>query len=305
VVAPVTGAGATGTGRFLLDTSACPELPEPAIRRLVAIEVGELLVEGGDARELDRITIRCDAGTARVAAAAASSPRAVARDLALRDFPGDAGPRALALAGLEALAALSPAVRARMETRQSAARPSPAVVVSAPPPTPPEPSLRFGLAFVRRAFLAENRVAAWGGRVEVEKAIAERGHLALDAEIDRTETSLPLGNASALLGSVGAFVGLRAGAGRVAGTLSLGARAGVARLGGAPGTGSTLVGTSVYRPWAGPAVAARACLGLGPIALAAFIESGVAARGAEGLVEGETVVAVSGAWLAGGAAILY
>lgn len=304
-VAPATGARAAGTGKFLLDTSACPGLPQPAIRRLVAIEVGELLVEAGDAGELDRITIRCDAGTARVTAAAGVSTRVVARDLALRDFPGDAGPRALALAGLEALAALSPAVRARMETRQAASRPPPEVVVSAAPPTSPEPSLRFGLAFVRRVFLAESGAAAWGARFEVGRAIGERGHAALDLEIDRTEISLSVGGASALLASAGAFVGLRGGAGRVAGSLSLGARAGVARLAGAPASGSTLVGTSVYRPWAGPAVVARALVALGPVALAAFVEGGLAARGADGLVEGETAIAVSGVWLAGGAGIFY
>ena len=86
--------------------------------------------------------------------------------------------------------------------------------------------------------------------------------------------------------SAGAFGGLRAAGARLAGSLSLGARVGLASLEGTPAGGAGATGATALRPWWGPAIAARGWLRTGPIGFVAAIEVGVAARGARGLADG-------------------
>jgi hypothetical protein len=126
-----------------------------------------------------------------------------------------------------------------------------------------------------------------------------------DVEVAGARTTVTLGEASALLMSAGAFGGLRAAGARVAGSLSLGARFGLAALDGTPAGGSAARGGSALRPWFGPALAARGWLRAGAIGIIATLEAGVTARGAHGLADGKTILAVDGGWLVGGIGVRF
>jgi len=87
--------------------------------------------------------------------------------------------------------------------------------------------------------------------------------------------------------------------------LSLGARVGLASLEGTPAGGAGATGATALRPWWGPAIAARGWIRTGPIGFVAAIEAGIAARGARGLADGATVLAVEGAWLLAGLGVRF
>jgi len=109
----------------------------------------------------------------------------------------------------------------------------------------------------------------------------------------------------AVLLSLGGLWGVRAARGRVAGSLSGGARLGIARLEGTPAGGPGVTGASAMRPWWGPMLSARGALGLGAVSLVLSLEVGITARGAEGLAGGATVLAIDGAWLTIGAGLRF
>jgi hypothetical protein len=98
--------------------------------------------------------------------------------------------------------------------------------------------------------------------------------------------------------SAGLFAGPRAAGTRAAGSLALGARCGLASLEGMPTGGSGASGGRALRPWWGPAIGARGWIRAGAVGVAGVIEAGVTARGAQGLADGATVLAVDGAWVA-------
>jgi hypothetical protein len=303
-------------GTVALDTAACPAISEAAIRRIVGIEIGDLLAAPGDATTADanRLAMICEGGAARLEARGAGSDQPVERVLRLADFPGDAAPRALALAGVEMLAALDPAVRERIHIRQSpAAPPAPTPL----PPAPPSASasaahadssvapVGIAISAVRRDFLGAGNVGGWGGRVDVDRGLGDLFTLGADVEVAGARTTVTLGEASALLVSAGAFGGLRATGARVAGSLSLGARFGLASLDGTPAGGSGATGGSALRPWWGPALAARGWLRAGAVGFVAMIEGGLAVRGAQGLADGSTILAVDGGWLVAGIGVRF
>jgi len=222
----------------------------------------------------------------------------VDRTFRLDDFPGDVAPRALALAGLELLAARSPAVRARLQARQEPG--------SLPPPAPPEPeaapalrprNLRLGLAGSWRTFFVEQGISVWGGQAQLAWDIGHRWYLAADADASGARRDAGIGETSAVLVSGGAAFGLRAGTREWAGTLGLGARVGMARLAGSTSE-SNVDATSVVRPWGGPLASAGVVAGFGAFALSLTAEAGYSLFTAEGLSNGASVLAVGGAWAA-------
>ena len=245
----------------------------------------------------------CQEGVARLAARGAGGGQPIERELRLAEFPGDAAPRALALAGVEMLAALDPAVRERIQIRQSPA--------AAPAPEPPARADRsvaavgIAISAVRREFLGSEGFGGWGGRIDLDRGFGQRFVVGIDVEMDGGSTTVALGEARALLVSAGAFGGLRAAGARLAGSLSLGARVGLASLEGTPAGGAGATGGQALRPWWGPAIAARGWIRTGPIGFVAAIEAGVAARGARGLADGSTVLAVEGAWLLAGLGVRF
>ena len=302
-VATAGAAAQAAQATVALDTAACPAIPEAAIRRIVGIELGDLLAESGDVPVGgNRLAMICQEGVARLAARGAGDGQPIERELRLAEFPGDAAPRALALAGVEMLAALDPAVRARIQIRQS-----PAAAAPAPPARADRSLVAAGIAIsaVRREFLGGGGFGGWGGRIDLDRGFSGRFVVGIDVEMDGGSTTVALGEASALLVSAGAFGGLRAAGARVAGSLSLGARVGLASLEGTPAGGAGATGGQVLRPWWGPAIAARGWLRTGPIGFVAALEAGVAARGARGLADGVTVLAVDGAWLLAGLGVRF
>jgi hypothetical protein len=274
-----------------LDVDACAEVPELALRQIVSIEIGDLLApRGGDApRNGYRLTARCIGRSAHLEARAVERTDGLERTLSLDDFPGDAAPRALALAGIEMLAALDPAVRARVEAKSAS-------------DAPPLATDGFALALsgVYRAFFGTAGATGWGGRAGLDW---RRGAeiLAVDLEIDRASSTIALGETRAWLASVGLFGGVALGGERAGCLLAAGARAGVARLSGEPAPGANLVGDSVTRPWWGPAVAARLWMGGARIAALLSVEAGWVVHGAQGLAGGTTAIAVEGGWAMVGA----
>src|ERR1035438_6996654 len=109
------------SGHVELEVEGCPTVPTAAVRRVLGIEIGDLLLEPstGEVQDVDRLIIRCAGNFAAVEATGISGGAATERILRLDDFPGDAAPRALALLGVELLAARSAAVRERILRRRT------------------------------------------------------------------------------------------------------------------------------------------------------------------------------------------
>ena len=118
----------------------CPALFEQEMRDILAIELGELLLAPSEPprTELNVLEIACERVRARVRAEAPHADRVVERALLLDEFPGDAAPRAVALAGVEALSAVNPTLSERLLARQRAvpAKPPPTADAAAAPASP-------------------------------------------------------------------------------------------------------------------------------------------------------------------------
>jgi hypothetical protein len=303
--------GAEASGRVVLEVRACPDAPADSVRRIVGIEIGDLLVGVGEPvpAASDRLTIRCAGGLAWVEAAGDARAKPVDRTLRLDDFPGDAAPRALALAGIEVLAALSPAVRKRLAARQnvtpSPAQERPRLRETAQAAFQGEPSTQIGAAALWRTFLVAGGMSAWGGRVEVESRIARWWNLGFDIEAAGSRGHSRLGEASGLLLSGGAFVGARMGGARLGGAFVLGGRMGLTRMAGDTGGDVAVAAERVTRPWGGPAACLRAHGGLGPTELTLTAEVGRSLFAAEGLADSSTVLAASGSWVAVSLGVAY
>jgi hypothetical protein len=285
--------------RVVLELGGCPEVSAPALRRIVGIEIGDLLVSPNEpvSGDTDHLAIACTGAVAHVRAEGPGRPRQLERALPLDDFPGDAAPRALALAAIEMLAALSPDVRERIEARQRPRAPTPVPVTMAPTP-PRGPSWLASASGVRRAFLLAHGASAWGARLGLEHGLGARWELGADGELVSGTTTSSLGTLTTTLASAGAFVGVHGGGPHVAGGLALGGRVGGAWLAGHPtDPGATTQGRA-SRPWGGPLVAARLRGTLGPLALQLGAELGFALGSAKGSVEDVTAVTVGGPWLA-------
>jgi cysteine-rich repeat protein len=141
--------------RVVLAITGCPADAEPAIRRMVGLEIGDLLADAGEAAEADHLAVFCTDAWARLEVSGSGRPRQVDRILGLHDFPADAVPRVLALAGVEMLAALSPTVRRRVET--GAAVQEPEESARAPVMQPTAPAVwRADVSAVWHGFPGEN-----------------------------------------------------------------------------------------------------------------------------------------------------
>jgi hypothetical protein len=321
-------AAAVGEGptRVEIDATRCPSVSAAEIRRIVDIELGQ---PPPPAAELARpsaatsaagdtalLSVICaDAGTV-VRVRAAGKAETAERPLPLQAFPGDAAPRALALAGIELLATMDATVRDRIEAARTTARPPPGLatpttptsrnVVSRTPVSSSPPSISFGAAIVRREFLRTAGLGGWGGRFDLVRDAGQRLRLLGDLEVVRASHPSDLGDAQAFLISAGVFAAARAvPATHVLWSIALGARAGLARLSGAPAQDSGAVASSVWRPWWGPAVSARVTLGDARLAGMASLEIGLTARSAEALAGTTTVLVLGGPWLSAAAGVQF
>ena len=294
--ASAQGIGPGGSDRVSLDVEACPTVSAEAVRHILGIEIGDLLLEENQSSPAasHRLTIRCAGNVAWVEAAGEGGADPVDRTLRLDAFPGDAAPRVLALAGLELLAARSPAVRARMHS-EPAAPPLPAGTLEVN--RQPRGILRVGLAGTWRRFFVGQGVSAWGGQAQLGWSL-DRWHLAADLEASGASRDVSLGETSALLLSGGAAFGLVSGAGSRFLTLALGGRLGMARLAGNAADSANVISSAVVRPWGGPMVRLGFMGMLERWAVVVTVEAGRSLFTAEAQSENTTVLAVDGTWVA-------
>lgn len=309
-----------GSSPRLVLQAACGEREE-AVRAAVAVEVGDLLLERGAvlaAADInDRLSLTCAGTVASIEAQAAYAATPLRRTIDLGAFPPDAAARALALAGLETLAEVSPVVQERLQrrlhdrARAVAAKTTPVVEPPVPPPAgaaaapvtaaPRRAVVTPALAATWRRFAHAHGASLWGAQAGVERTVGERWNGGLDLDLGIGRRTTALGTVDIRTLSLGAFWEARARRGRFTGLMGVGGRAGLVNLSGHATDDAVVAGESVVRAWVGPALRARVTVGGGMWVAIAAVEGGVAVYGAEGVVNGDTAVVLRGPWLAIGA----
>jgi hypothetical protein len=312
---PLAAAEPAREQKVALAVSACPASFEAPLRRILALELGALLDESRSAasRELESIEIACEVESARITARSRGGVEVVHDELRFDAFPGDAAPRAVGLAALEALRAADPTLTERIEASrakaESVATPSAAGSARRAIPAPPardeqaEPSRRQSQAFVRvtlgglvRSFLGEPATTSAGARLELSRRFSAPWDAGLDLDATFARRTVSLGTVHATLLSTAAWFGPRAGNSTWSATAGVGARVGLALLRGAPHDAAR--GRDSTRPVAGPLLVARGDGAIGALALALGLEGGLVLAGAEGLAEGRPVTGFKGGWVA-------
>jgi hypothetical protein len=302
-VAAAEESSPVGEGRVQLEVEACAAVPAAVVRRVVSVEIGDLLLDdaGGEPGAAERLIIRCAGNFASVEARGPSGEAPTERLRRLDDFPGDAAPRALALLGVELLAARSAAVRERILRRQVGASPAvPAVVITpAAPPGPAAREMRIGVAGVWRSFLQQAGASAFGGRLEVGTGATRRGLLTGDIELAvGSKDVINVGQTTASLLSSGVAFRLYAGRDRLRGEVGLGGRIGLVWESGSSADPAQVSASSFVRPWGGPMLNASLVTTLGHLALMMGGEAGWSLSSIDELAAGATAIAVRGPWVA-------
>lgn len=294
------GAERERTPEVGLTVEDCSEPFESALRRILRIELGDLLDEGRPSAERDWLEIRCRGQAADIRARSRRGDQIVENNQGLDAFPGDAAPRAAALAAIEALGAIGPSLSERIEARQGGERLAPRSArqrTSAPSPVGERPGwTQFGIAGTTRLFLAKPGLLAWGGRVEAVRRLSLPVTLGIDLEGAWARRRVDLGELTARLLSSALWAAVSRGGSAFSGSLGVGGRLGLSELAGTPGS-SDVRGHRVVRGWAGPMLVARIDAGAGALAAAAALETGFASAGAEGLSGSDSALVVRGGWL--------
>ncbi len=322
-LAPAATVRAAEPGRsaeILLEVRACPEPFEVSLRRILAIELGGLLDEGKGppSPSADSMLVACESETARIAARSARG-EVVHNDVRFDAFPGDAAPRAVALAALEALRAVDPSLAERIvaERAKSSAPEPEAKPATRPRATPsstrdgarvraaarsvtPRAFTRVVVGGMARWFLGEPSTLAAGGRLELSRRFASPWDAGVDVDGALARRRVALGSVEGRLLSTAAWFGARAGGVAWSVTGGLGGRLGLVLLNGVPGR-SLARGSRSTRAWGGPALSLRTDGSLGSVALSALVEGGLAAAGAEGLAGGVPVIGFTGGWVSASA----
>jgi hypothetical protein len=293
-----------------LHVSACDPAFAAELRRIVRLELGGLLDEGpaGEVGSHAQLEVRCEPELARVSAHDARSAQRTNNDLRFDAFPGDAAPRAIALAAVEALRAVDPTLSVRIEAQRTAAVAD--VRPTRPPPAPSaEPTAavsaavrarawtRIVLGPVVRHFTSEPQTTLWGARVELSRRSSMPLDYGFDLEGVLHERNVDLGAVDLRLLSTAAWIGWRAGREHWSFTGGVGGRLGLAQLEGSSAD-PTVQARQTARLWAGPLAVVRGDAAFGAFSLGLVTEAGWAVAGAEGLSGGTPVVGVRGAWLA-------
>lgn len=276
--------------RVEITTAFCPAESEEAIRRVARVEIGNLLFDENlpPPAALDRIIVACRDDLVSLQLSPRSGQARVGRQVRLHDFPADSQPRVIALAALELLATVSPAVQRRIELRETAS-----------PEAPPAPTPLRVLAFgVQRSFFASGGLATWGAGIKTEVDLWQRFGISVDVEGGGDRGSVEFGRVTSYVGSAGALLDVRRGFGDFVARGGLGGRLGIARLRGEPTPDPDVSGRTLVRPWGGPVANAQLQWGRRWFSLALGLEAGFAALGARGIAQQSTAAAASGAWLA-------
>jgi hypothetical protein len=296
-------AGSATQGRVQLEVAGCPGVPAADVWQVLHVEIGDLLLDPSEreARDADRLLIRCAGNFASVEAIGAAGGPPTERILPLDDFPGDAAPRALALLGAELLAARSAAVRERILRRQAGgpAPAGPAPVAARPGPAPDQREARLGLSGVWRTFAAQDGASVWGGRLGAGVPASKRGILAGDLELAAGRREVPaVGRVTVWLLSAAATVGLRAGSRRWRASLGLGGRVGLVRESGDSADPARISSATFVRPWGGPMLSAVLSGGGGRLGFTIAGEAGWSLSSVQEVAGGATAQTVRGPWLA-------
>ena len=287
------GGTATVDGHFSFSLQACPQVSAASVRRILDIEIGDLLLaeSEGVSPDRDRLTVRCVGKFAWIQAARKAGAPLFEQIVNLDAFPGDAAPRALALAGLELLASLNAVVRERIENiRQE--RP-------APPSTPRVEATHetsIGLAGAWRVFPSGPGPSLWGGQLQASSALG-RWLVAADLEATGARAQVDgVGGTSALLLSGSAAMGVQGRLGHFRGSFGVGGRFGYARLAGTSADPTGVTGRTVWHPWGGPLASATAQGRWGRFAFTLRAEVGRSVSTIEGLANEATALAIRGTW---------
>jgi hypothetical protein len=303
----------SGNGRFVLDVTQCPKSLTEGARRFIGIEVGDLLYEDAARAPAgaDTLTIRCSGNLAVIEAAGVNDAAPLEKIFNLEDFPGDAAPRALALASLELMAVRNSTVRERIDNNRNATQPEPKPVAMKPsapatatPVTQPRKSAasstetRVGLAAVGRMFPAKHGPLLWGGQLQTSTVFDRLWRFSADGELSAGENKVSLGRTRALLLTGGATLGMQGRRGVFDAGVGLGARLGVVRLSGSPADSTQVAAATVWRPWGGPLLAAGLSASFGRVALTLAAETGLPLLEPQGQAGNTTAIALDGPWAA-------
>jgi len=303
---------------------ACSAPFETALRRMLAIELGELLDDAPaeNASNRESIEITCEAEQARISARSVAGDQISHNDLRFDAFPSDAAPRAMALAALEALRAVDPALTERLAAQQAeaAANATSNKPAGAPPSNPPvaaaekpaaaapaakfAPSptsaaravIRLTLGAGARHFVAAPATTLMGIRLELSRRFSAPLDAGLDLDGALGRHQVTLGTVEARLLSSAAWLAARAGSGDWSVSAGFGGRVGLLALEGAPSLAAR--GHHVLRPLAGPLLMVRADGSVGSLGLGVVGEGGYALAGAQGLAAGAAALRFDGLWLA-------
>ena len=309
-----------GDGSFALEIKECPKELTESVRRFVGIEVGDLLQEEADGVRAgtDFLTIRCSGNFAWIEAAGPTGSAPLEKLLRLDNFPGDAAPRALALASLELMAARSATVRERIDGNRNsappAATPPPALArppivpqPKTPPPSAPEPSpksvgpardTRFGMAASWRTFPSAHGPSTWGGQGQASTRVRRIWQLSADIDVTSARSLVNLGELSALLLSSGVAFGVCTRGSTLGTGIGLGGRIGTVRLSGRSANPTNVSAATVWRPWGGPMVAASVFGGFGRFVLTLIGEAGHSLLEPVGQAGGVAAISLRGPWTA-------
>ncbi|MES1205830.1 MAG: hypothetical protein ABUS79_07815 [Pseudomonadota bacterium] len=294
------------SGHVELEVQGCPAVPIAAIRRVVGIEIGDLLLAAsatGQRRDVDRLTIRCAGNFASVEATGISGGGPTERIVRLDDFPGDAAPRALALLGVELLAARSATVRARILGPHKL-EPAPAAETAAPSPASPsravaERQLRIGVDGVWRTFVTQDGHSAFGARVHASRPAMKHALVGGDLEFATTDKAVnDVGQTVDWLVSGAATFDVLAGGRRWRAAVGLGGRIGVVRESARSAAPARITSATFVRPWGGPMINATLSGMLGRVAWTVGAEAGWSLSSIDETAAGVTAIAVRGPWVA-------
>jgi hypothetical protein len=294
-----------------LDVEACADVDTPEVRRLVPIELGAALVDGGvaDARETTRATVSCVENQpmqVRLEVRDPTTGKLLDRAITLAGVPKADQARLVSIAVVELVAASWGELRHDSESvpRAVGATASPATrdlaLTSAQSRErePAQPRWRVFVVGSARHFAALPRLVPGGG-VSVQHTT--RWGFALGADVLAEGGVQPtlLGEVDSLLVSLGLLGLVRAGIGPLTLESGAGARLGYAQLVGRNSAVPSMpVRTgSVSGPWWGPTVVLRGLVT--PTRRFVVViggELGYATAGALGRVEGAPDIGVRGVW---------
>ena len=331
--APVHAEEISSEGRFSFEIKSCPTVPAQSVRRILNIETGGLLVGENESMSAThaRLSIRCVGHFARLEADGPSVITPVEQVVDLEAFPEDAAARALALAGLELLATMSSAVRARLDSLQQSppATATSSEVPSAPvpktttpnttpskttppntaqtpapsvhdtrQPAPPMGDTRLGLAGSWRSFFRSHGASLWGGRLEASTTLGTLWFAALDGEVVGARSRQEgLGDVDALSFSSALTFGARLQQGAWGVSLGMGGRLGLIRMTGRNANSSTVSPSTAQHPWGGPLLMTCASARLGRFSLLLSAEAGYSFLVLDGLAGDKTAMSVGGPWI--------